>query len=133
MLFVIFILVLVAGIILGRLTDWESLGSWLLIVLGSIAVAVSLFAMAVGYSTVDGYVAACEARYESLVYQYENDLYENDNDVGKYELMSDIREWNEDLAKYQECQDNFWIGIYYPNIYDQFEPIALKEAPTCPE
>ena len=42
-----------------------------------------------------------------------------------------IREWNEDLAYYQNAQDNFWFGIYYPNVFDQFEFIELKSSFDC--
>ena len=64
-----------------------------------------------------------------LVYQYDNNFYNNDNEVGKYELVKSIQEWNEDLAYKKRLQRNFWIGIYYPNIYDQFEFISLERGP----
>ena len=78
------------------------------------------------HTNVDAYVAENQMRYEMLVYQYENDIYDNDNDLGKRDLMEDIQEWNEDLAYYREAQDDFWVGIFHPNVYDQFEFIELK-------
>ena len=95
-------------------------------VAGWIAVLVSIIIFAVNYIGLDGYIEENKARYESLTYQYENELYDNDNDIGKKELMSEIQDWNEDLARHKANQDNFWIGIYIPNVYDQFEFIDYK-------
>lgn len=75
---------------------------------------------------IEGKIASNEQRYEALVYQVENEIYENDNDVGKYELYNQVREWNEDLAKGKARQDDFWLGIFYPDIFDKFEFIELK-------
>lgn len=92
---------------------------------GIVAIAM-LIMIIINHTGTDGYVAKMNVRYDSLVYQYENDLYENDNDVGKRELMADIQSWNEDLADYQVEQGDFWVGIFQPNIYDQFEFVELK-------
>lgn len=103
--------------------------SWpfLAIALISCIVAIVMLMEIISENTnVDAYVAENQMRYEMLVYQYENDIYDNDNDLGKRDLMEDIQEWNEDLAYYREAQDDFWVGIFYPNVYDQFEFIKLK-------
>lgn len=103
--------------------------SWLFITIAFISLIVSivmLVVIIVKHTNVDAYVAENQMRYEMLVYQYENDIYDNDNDLGKRDLMEDIQEWNEDLAYYREAQDDFWVGIFHPNVYDQFEFIELK-------
>ena len=126
MLFWIFIIVAVACTVWAIYDDWDRLLPGFTCILFILIVIVSCFVLIFSYIGIDGYIAKNEVRYETLVYQYENDIYDNDNDLGKRELMKDIQDWNEDLAKYQANQDDFWIGIYIPNIYDQFEYIELK-------
>ena len=99
----------------------------ILTVISGIAIVVSIAIMANSYIHADANVAKYQKRYESLTYQYENDFYNNDNDVGKYELVSQIEYWNTDLAYRKTIQRDFWLGIYYPNIYDQFEFIKLDK------
>ena len=103
--------------------------SWLFLAIALISLIVTLVMLIdiiSSHTNVDAYVAENQMRYEMLVYQYENDIYDNDNDLGKRDLMEDIQEWNEDLAYYREAQDDFWVGIFHPNVYDQFEFIELK-------
>lgn len=108
-----------------RFCDYS--GPFLVIaIIGFIVAIIMLIVIIVENTNVDAYVAENQMRYEMLVYQYENDIYDNDNDLGKRDLMEDIQEWNEDLAYYREAQDDFWVGIFHPNVYDQFEFIELK-------
>ena len=99
----------------------------ILTVISGIAIVVSIAIMSNRYIHADADVAKYQKRYESLTYQYENDFYNNDNDVGKYELVYQIEYWNTDLAYRKTIQRDFWLGIYYPNIYDQFEFIKLDK------
>ena len=105
--------------------EFEDFAALFSVILTTICLLVSLGIFAGCYIGVDGYISQMEKRYEMLMYQYENNIYDNDIDLGKRELMTDIQDWNEDLAKYREIQDDFWIGIYIPNVYDQFEFIEL--------
>ena len=93
--------------------------------LAACALLIEIAVLAVNYISVDGYVQKMNVRHDMLVYQYENDIYNNDNDLGKRELIEDIQNWNEDLASRKENQDNLWIGIFIPDIYDQFDFIEL--------
>ena len=124
MLFLTFVIIIIAGFVLFTY-DLENLGI-AISVIGIFGIIVSVVVLAINYIGIDGYIARMNTRYETLVYQYENDIYDNDNDLGKRELMVDIQNWNEDLSSRRERQRDFWIGIYIPNIYDQFEYIELK-------
>ena len=124
MLFLTFVIIIIAGFVLFTY-DLENLGI-AISVIGIFGIIASVVVLAINYIGIDGYIARMNTRYETLVYQYENDIYDNDNDLGKRELMVDIQNWNEDLSSRRERQRDFWIGIYIPNIYDQFEFIELK-------
>lgn len=133
MLFIIFAVLLVLGVIgyivcerYGFYSDVPTIASGFIMILSSIAVTISLLVIIANYCSIDGDIARDMQRYESLVYQLENDIYDNDNDIGKRELMVEIQEWNESLAANKANQSNFWIGIYIPDIYDNFEFIELK-------
>ena len=124
MLFWTFVIIIIAGVVLFTY-DLENLGI-AISAIGIFGIIASVVVLAINYIGIDGYIARMNTRYETLVYQYENDIYDNDNDLGKRELMVDIQNWNEDLSSRRERQRDFWIGIYIPNIYDQFEYIELK-------
>lgn len=128
MLFFIFIALFAISVLAIIYTDemsgWHLLAT-IAVVLTLIALLISTIGLASVYINADASVAKWETQYESLTYQLENNLYDNDNDIGKKELMDEIREWNGNLAYCKEIQRNFWVGIYYPNIYDNFEFIPL--------
>lgn len=128
MLFFIFIAVLIASVLIVTFTNVVSnlhLFSSLLCAISIVALCISIIALAFNYIGVDASITTWEKQYESLTYQLDNHLYDNDNDIGKKELMNQIQDWNTDLAYRKTIQRNFWVGIYYPNVYDEFEFINL--------
>ena len=96
----------------------------LLTTFSSIGLIISIIIIIVTHGTTESYIAKNQVRYETLVYQYESDIY--DYDFSKRNVIDDIQTWNEDVVRCRELQDSFWFGIYYPNIYDQFELIELE-------
>ena len=133
MLFWLFIIALVVGIICiifedksEYYIDWRKITGWVITITAASSILISIFCIVDSYSTAEALIAANNERYKVLVYQLENNLYDNDNDLGKKELYNEIKDWNEDLSYYQSIQDNFWIGIYFPNMFDQFKFIEFK-------
>ncbi len=117
----------ILAVIIAAERDWDFLldAAVTFMAIFAVIVGISIAFIGCNYLQANANVAKYQKRYESLMYQYENNFYDNDNDVGKYELMSQIEKWNSDLAYKKELQRDFWLGVYYPNIYDQFEFIEL--------
>ena len=88
-------------------------------VLGVIAISASVGS--------ESYLASMQEKRNALVYQLENDLYDNDNDLGKKELYSEIIEYNCDVAKGKIMQDNIWVYNLYSDVYDELELIEFPE------
>ena len=86
-------------------------------VLGVIAISASVGS--------ESYLASMQEKRNVLVYQLENDLYDNDNDLGKKELYSEIIEYNCDVAKGKIMQDNIWVYNLYSDVYDDLELIEF--------
>lgn len=93
--------------------------------LAGLVVAIMLIVIIVNNVRVEAKIEANKQRYDSLVYQAKNNFYENDNDLGKKDLVNQIQEWNEDLAEGKALQDDFWVGIFYADIYDEFDFIPM--------
>ena len=88
-------------------------------VLGVIAVSASVGS--------ESYLASMQEKRNALVYQLENNLYDNDNDLGKKELYSEIIEYNCDVAKGKIMQNNIWVYNLYSDVYDDLELIEFGE------
>ncbi len=137
MIFWLCVILLFIGIVLipldELLYDRTSYGGeWIkyigiaIVVICAFAILIMTLSIAIDHATANSRVAAYQQQYESLTYQLENNLYDNDNDIGKKALYQEVQEWNADLAYRKAAQRDFWIGIFYPNIYDQFEFIKYN-------
>ena len=125
-LFVIMVLVGILMIAVSSRYDIMELVGGIAVGLGLIGTVCCVLVVGINHMGVDATVAKLNTRYDNIMFQYWNDIYENDNDVGKRELYADIQKWNEELAYNQEIQDDLWVGIFIPDIYDQFEFIELE-------
>ena len=110
-------------------------GAWDAINIISLLLTITAFVLSIvlgGISIIaragaDAYLASMQEKRSALVYQLENDIYDNDNDLGKKELYSEITEYNCDIAEGKIKQDNIWVYNLYCNVYDELELIEFPE------
>ena len=137
MLLVVFFGLLIIGIVCAcaYAQDWfaHSLANNIALFFGvintalaSVALLVSICILGANYLTIDGDIEKYNKQYESIVFQVENNFYKQDvTGNATRELVKDVENWNRELASKKINQYNLWIGIFIPDIYDQFEFIEL--------
>lgn len=96
----------------------------LILVFGTI-VASTTAAMIFRYIGAEADKAMNQEIYNSLVYKAETEAIRDDFGIVNKEYIDEIQQWNSDLVKHQTITHNFWIGIFYPNWYDEFKTIDL--------
>lgn len=142
LIFVIILLFIAASFILYVCNDkryWSSdtieFISFCSAVIGIVSFVVLLITYFCINVTAEADYASNIQRREALVYQLENNMYSNDNEVGKFELYVQVKEFNEDLAKGKAMYNNVWVGCLFPDFYEKidyipFEVSSEKSNPT---
>lgn len=142
LIFVIILLFIAASFILYVCNDkryWSSdtieFISFCSAVIGIVSFVVMLITCFCINVTAEADYASNIQRREALVYQLENNMYSNDNEVGKFELYVQVKEFNEDLAKGKAMYNNVWVGRLFPDFYEKidyipFEVSSEKSNPT---
>lgn len=123
----------------GDIIDMKSLGALIVtIVFGAILIFGGLiYCLNMGsiiglYMNGEQTKAEYQHKYDSFVYQLENNVYAQDgkfvetNSDSLYKLFNDVRYWNETITTRQLQSHHWYYGIEYPNIYDDFETIDLN-------
>ena len=110
--------------------DAEGLGiaSATIAVFAGLALVVGSIVFFCIYSSADATAAEYNAERQSLIYQLENNLYDNNNDLGKKDLYDQITEYNKDVVSGRELHNKFLTACFYPDIYDDLELIEFDEA-----
>ena len=129
MLLFICIIILIVGIIIYKINSKKyysngvEIFSISLTIISIVTLISSIVIIMVTYIDIKGQVSSHQEQYNILNYQVENNMYDNDFEYGKKELMTEVGNWNAWLASKKALQRDFWIGIYIPNIYDDLELI----------
>lgn len=95
-------------------------------VLSGLVLVVMLTVITVQCVVASGTKASLEEQYKSLVYKAKTEACRDELGLMNKEFIDEVQKWNMDVVKYKKYQRDFWIGIFYPNIFDEFETIDLE-------
>lgn len=130
MLFFAFILMIIVGLLMLQRDDYNECiamtGASLVVVFGICAI-ISIIVISVNCIGSEGEKLAYEQRYESLIYKAKTESIRDEFGVINKDYIDEIQEWNENVVKLKNWEKDFWIGIFVPNIYGEFETIDLSE------
>lgn len=65
--------------------------------------------------------------FEAITYKVESGACRDELGLLSKEVIDEIQSWNESIIYNQKMQDNFWIGIFIPDVYDQFKTIDYEK------
>lgn len=93
------------------------------VVVSGIIMVIMIFVFACNYIGVNAQVEKNKEQYNAITYKVESDACRDEFGLLNKEVIDEIQDWNEDVIYYKNIQKDFWVGIFIPNVYDQFETI----------
>lgn len=94
-------------------------------VIATVITVVLLMLIIVNNGSAIGEKAKLEQRYDALTYKAQTESTRDEFGVVNKDYIDEVQAWNESIASNQRTQRDFWVGIFTPNIYDDFELIDL--------
>ena len=131
MIFCLCIIILVASVIMMVIADredWFGVGMFcgIISVFDGIAVIVMTICLCITYSTVDADIAKNEEYYKAIVYKVESEACKDEFGLLSKEVIDEVQAWNKNIVYCQNVQYDFWVGIFYPNVFDRFKTIDYE-------
>lgn len=128
MIFWIFVILCLVFFVLYAKSDnwWDSdtYGVFAFICLG--ISLFMLFPIVANLVTAKAETALLNETHTALVYKMESTTCRDEFGFLSKDIIDDVQEWNETIRENQALQDDFWIGIFVPNIYDEFQLIDYE-------
>ena len=79
------------------------------------------------YIGIDARVEQSKETFDAITYKVESGACRDEFGLLNKEVIDEIQSWNESVIYNQKMQNDFWVGVFYPNIYDQFETIDYEK------
>ena len=79
------------------------------------------------YIGIDAKVEQSKETFDAITYKVESGACRDEFGLLNKEVIDEIQSWNESIIYNQKMQNDFWVGVFYPNVYDQFETIDYEK------
>lgn len=79
------------------------------------------------YTGIDARVEQSKEIFDAITYKVESGACRDEFGLLNKEVIDEIQSWNESVIYNQKMQNDFWVGVFYPNVYDQFETIDYEK------
>ena len=106
---------------------FETFGGFMATVGLGLTLFIMLLVMLFNYIPAETQLEAIQERHDALVFKLEHEEIRDEFGLINNDILTSIRLWNEDVRKGKKLQDNFWIGIFIPDLYDEFDCIDYDE------
>lgn len=103
--------------------DTIEISGWVTVVISGIIMTIMIIVFACNYIGVNAQVEKNKEQYNAITYKVESGACRDEFGLLNKEVIDEIQDWNEDVIYYKNIQKDFWVGIFIPNVYDQFETI----------
>lgn len=96
---------------------------WVTVVVSGFIMAIMIIVFVSNYIGINAQVEKTKERYNAITYKVESGACRDEFSLLNKEVIDEIQDWNESITYHKNIQKDFWIGIFIPNVYDQFETI----------
>ena len=95
-------------------------------IISGVVALIMLICIICSHTNVEANLEKNREIYNALTYKMESTTCRDEFGFLSKEVIDEVQEWNKDVRYYQSAQDDFWVGIFYPNVFDEFETIDYE-------
>ena len=90
-------------------------------------IAIMLVVLPCMYIGIDARVEQLKENYKAITYKVESGACRDEFGLLNKEVIDEIQSWNKSVIYNQKMQNDFWVGIFYPDVFDEFETIDYEK------
>lgn len=90
-------------------------------VICGIITAIMLVCIIIGHCGTKAQAAMLIEQQKALEYKISTDYAKDEFGLHNKELIDDVQAWNQKISYNRIAENDFWIGVFYPNIINKYD------------